>query len=606
MLNGSDDGGPVVHPYSVGTLADFMVEASARANGDEDNLFVRQKHHLAYLEEYLRTLACATIIVERGYVDRDFLEDFSAYHVRSFHPYGRLCTRLHFLNRPLTQEQLDAAMLRDEGVSLQSLLQTPYLGFIVLRPLPLTVIGRTCLKPYPPKRGVTRVYPTTYRQEVDLYGIQLTIESVAFQEQDRDVAACATSALWSVLQCTGRKFQHSIPSPVAITGTAAATGGYDERMLPAVAGLTIRQIADTLRYVGLEPHLIPLEVHKVDDESYGGQPRTREDGSRRGGEHPAHSATAAGSAADAQSSPPTEPTANDPAAAPHDECAAGNLGPIRSGSALAIDRTRVELKAAIAAYLGAGIPCLLLLRVTEHNGSEPERDVNHAVAVTGYRIGREAATGYGESNVRLEASRIDKIFVHDDQVGPFAKMEISADGSLQVSWPSEGKLCQTVARSHTLVVPLNHKIRVPFATVLRLTLEIAGKLEGSRERFPGYAAMVHDAPFTWNIRLSSLRDLRQEIAASALLREAKSRLLRSRMPKHIWRIVANIDGAAVLEILLDATDLVQGEMLVDVVVHADAAAKLVGTVFSQAGQGFDATPAHRRVRRELAKLRPAT
>ncbi|HEY0027401.1 MAG TPA: hypothetical protein VGC35_05985 [Allosphingosinicella sp.] len=36
----------------------------------------------------------------------------------------------------------------------------------------------------------------------------------------------------------------------------------------------------------------------------------------------------------------------------------------------------------------AGIPCLLLLPVTEATGREPELDVNHAVAVTGYRVGR--------------------------------------------------------------------------------------------------------------------------------------------------------------------------------------------------------------------------
>jgi len=566
---GARDGEPLIHDYSPQTLADLMAGASMHLDGD-DNQFVRRKHHLSFLQEYLRELGCASIIVEAGYVDRDFLEDFSAYHVRSFHEYRRFCTRLHFFNRRWTKKELQAVMLRKESTQA---LQTSYLGFVVLRPLPVTVVGRTCLKTYSSQatRG-TRYFPTVYRQEVDLYGIRLHVDSVAFQEQDKDVAACATSALWSVLQCTGRKFQHAIPSPVAITGTAAATGGYDERMLPAVAGLTIRQIADALRYVGLEPHLIPLEVHKEEGELDDREPSDTgivedQDGSEQRGD--------------------ARPTRQ------------------QTGTAAAIERTRLEFKAAIAAYLRAGIPCLLLMRVIESSGKEPERHVNHAVAVTGYRVGRDEATGYGESGVRLEASRIDKIFVHDDQVGPFAKMQFAEDGTLQVSWPIQnGSLGQTLARSHTLVVPLNHKIRVPFATVLRLTLEIGRRLDGTREKFPAFKTFVGDEPVSWDIRLSSLRELRDDLVRSDLADEVKETLLKKRMPKHLWRILATVRGGAVLELLLDATDLVQGEMLVDIVVYAPNAAPLFGVVFAQVGQGFDSSPAHRKIRRELMKFAP--
>lgn len=569
--DGARDGEPLIHDYSPKTLADLMVGASMLLDGD-DNEFVRRKHHLSFLQEYLQKLVCTSIIVEPGYVDRDFLEDFSAYHVRSFHEYQRFCTRLHFFNRRWTREELKAVMLRKDAPQA---LQTSYLGFVVLRPLPVTVVGRTCLKTYSSQasRGI-RYFPTVYRQEVDLYGIRLHVESVAFQEQDKDVAACATSALWSVLQCTGRKFQHAIPSPVAITGTAAATGGYDERMLPAVAGLTIRQIADALRYVGLEPHLIPLEVHKEE-----GEPDHLE-------------RTDTGMVAD-------------PAADGSEQRGDATPPGHQTGTTAEIERTRLEFKAAIAAYLRGGIPCLLLMRVIESSGKEPERHVNHAVAVTGYRVGRGEATGYGESGVRLEASRIDKIFVHDDQVGPFAKMQFAEDGTLQVSWPTEnGSLGQTLARSHTLVVPLNHKIRVPFATVLRLTLEIGRRLDGTREKFPAFKTLVGDEPVNWDIRLSSLRELRDDLVRSDLADEFKEALLKKRMPKHLWRIVATVRGGAVLELLLDATDLVQGEMLVDIVVYAPNAAPLFGVVFAQVGRGFDSSPAHRRIRRELMKFAP--
>jgi len=533
----------IVREYSAEALADLLVEASVRGTEQTDNRFVRRKPHLRYLQEYLGSLSCASIVVEHNYIDRDFLEDFAAYHVRSFHPYQRYCTRLHFFSKPWTQSNLEAAILRVDGGATPQALQATYLGFAVLRPLPLTVLGRTCLKTYPQKRGYERRYPTTYRQHVDLYGIPLSIDTVAFQEQDRDVAACATSALWSVLQCTGRSFQHAIPSPVAITATAGATGEYDERMLPAVAGLTIRQIANALRYVGLEPHLIPLEAHSEEKSDTGAE-----------------------------------------AVAPDAR----------------IIRTRLEMKIAIAAYLRAGIPCLLLVRVTESGGVQPDRQANHAVAVTGYRYAHGPTAEYGESRVRFDASRMDKLFVHDDQVGPFARMRFADDGGLTISWPDQGAHRELRARSHTLLVPLNHKIRIPFGTVLSLTLSIARQLDAALQGIEGDG---FDGPITWDVQLSRLDQFRNEIARGALPDDERLRLLARPLPKYIWRISALVNQAKLLELILDATDLMQGDLLVDVVVHDDRARTPFGLLFTNVGVTFDETPAHRRVRQTIAALR---
>lgn len=57
---------------------------------------IRDKHHIDYLDGFLSRLSCKTIVVEAPYVDRDFLDDFAAYHVRAFQAYQRFCVRLHF------------------------------------------------------------------------------------------------------------------------------------------------------------------------------------------------------------------------------------------------------------------------------------------------------------------------------------------------------------------------------------------------------------------------------------------------------------------------------------------------------------------------------
>src|SRR5262249_8672092 len=114
------------------------------------------------------------------------------------------------------------------------------------------VIGRTCLVTYGTK-GRERSFPTTREYPVHIFGIELRVNSVPFQEQDTDVAACATSALWSVFNATGYHFLHHIPSPAEITKAAAASQRLISRTLPAGDGLSAEQIADAIRSVGLEP-----------------------------------------------------------------------------------------------------------------------------------------------------------------------------------------------------------------------------------------------------------------------------------------------------------------------------------------------------------------
>lgn len=518
------------------------------------NPFVADKRQVAFLLRYLARLDVTRIVVEPEYVDKDFLEDFAAYHVRSFHNYARLCTRLHFFAGDVDAARIRATMLDPKSAEA---LNEDYRGFVVVRPLPDTIIGRTCLRTYPQKRGVTRVYPTLYTQPVNLFGIALDVETVAFQEQDRDVAACATSALWSVLQKTGRLFQHAIPSPVQITGTAAATGGYDERMLPAIAGLTIRQIADTLRFVGLEPHLLPLEVH-------------------------------------------AEETALHFEGVKAADAAARDAKRRREQAQDEIARSRMKLLMATSAYLSAGIPCMLLVRVIETCDGELDRVANHAVALTGYRIGGGDAQDYGATGLRFRASRIDRLFVHDDHVGPFAAMDLKPAGVLEIAWPNGRGTTPLRARSHTLVVPLNHKIRIPFSAILELAVAIAG-LAASR-RIAGIYEEMGGRPFEWDIALSPLNDLRGTIATGPLAEDRRVELLTTPMPRYAWRIAA-VDGERrLVEILLDATDLVQGEMLIDVLVNDQAAGQMLGAVFATAGEEFDLSPAHRRIRLALSGL----
>jgi hypothetical protein len=220
---------------------------------------VQSDRHATYLFEYLNSadVAAATMIVEPEYVDRDYLEDYAAFYVTCFYKYDRFCTRIHFFNEAISRERF-RKIVRGQvsGPSLKRF-QEAYLGFIVVRPLPDAMIGRTQVKTYGDD-GKRRHYTATRKYEVHLAGIPLSVESMAFQEQDRAVAACATVALWSCFQKTAQLFGTAAPRPPVITADATSSL-YLRRALPS-NGLTTEQICGAIRQNGLDPEVFPQQA----------------------------------------------------------------------------------------------------------------------------------------------------------------------------------------------------------------------------------------------------------------------------------------------------------------------------------------------------------
>lgn len=203
-----------------------------------------------YWDQYLSAMGIRTIVAESDYVDHDYLEDFSAYYVKCFTPYRRICRRLHFFTASFDQKGLEDH-LEGHGSVSSGALESSYAGFMVVRPLPNSVIGRTCLAHYG-SDGSRRHFPTSLPYEARLFGHSLNVDTVPFQEQDQVTAACATSALWSALHVTGRRFQHHVPTPVEITRSATQHMPLRSRAFPNTDGLTIEQMAHAIRAVGLE------------------------------------------------------------------------------------------------------------------------------------------------------------------------------------------------------------------------------------------------------------------------------------------------------------------------------------------------------------------
>ncbi|MEK7793860.1 MAG: hypothetical protein AAB353_04990, partial [Candidatus Hydrogenedentota bacterium] len=144
----------------------------------------KKKAHRTFFSEYFGStgVSAKTVVCEPEYMDKDFLEDYASYYVRCFNKYNKFCARVHFFNRAFSQAEFED-VLSHQSVSLsEQELQDSYLGFVVLKRLPVHVLGRTCLKTY--EETGERHYPIQRNYDVNLYGLNLRVRTLAFQEQD--------------------------------------------------------------------------------------------------------------------------------------------------------------------------------------------------------------------------------------------------------------------------------------------------------------------------------------------------------------------------------------------------------------------------------------
>ena len=228
--------------------------AAALANDFITPSEVQSRPRTQYLFGYLATIGARSIIVEEKYTDGDYLSDYASYYDSCFEDYPRLCKRLHFFSASFDAAAFDRA-LRHNDPSAVKLLQKSYLGFVVARPLPDAIIGRTVLRTY--DQVGRRHYPVIRKYRPVLAGIELSVKSLAFQEQDRVTAACATVALWSSFHMTSRIFDGTRrPRPSGITAMANTVGAAT-RAIPS-HGLNLLQMSEAIRAAHLETEFVQV------------------------------------------------------------------------------------------------------------------------------------------------------------------------------------------------------------------------------------------------------------------------------------------------------------------------------------------------------------
>lgn len=244
-------------PYSVDEYdPDIIISIIRYGTGWDNRGEISKKKQLQYLFRYLKDpqIDAKTTVFESEYIERHYLEDYAEYYVRCFNQHPRRCSRIHFFSNQFTEDQF-TSVLQNESNVFRKLLSENYLGYIVIRPIPNTFLAKTCIKPYrtlAATESATVYKVITKPNPVSLFGIPLTAEAIAIQEQDKVVAACATSALWVYLAASKHLSDNHLPSLSAITKSAIPDDSDGSRTFPN-KGLNPEQISKSLKCFKLEP-----------------------------------------------------------------------------------------------------------------------------------------------------------------------------------------------------------------------------------------------------------------------------------------------------------------------------------------------------------------
>lgn len=189
-------------------------------------------------------LGTKTVVVEKEYVDSDFLDEFRVHYSRHFRDYERFCIRIHFFAHSFTKGNLPYL----------NLFKQDYLGLSIVRPTLSFCTGRTILRS--PKHDGDSTYTLCKADfEANLSGNVLPISGMPFIQQDTNVGVCAQATLWMASLYMHQKYALARfrPSEITAAATRYLTIG------PIRRGLATEQVLGALREMGYTPALF---VHR--------------------------------------------------------------------------------------------------------------------------------------------------------------------------------------------------------------------------------------------------------------------------------------------------------------------------------------------------------
>jgi len=251
-----------VHEFSPEAFID-LVCGDALLRGDP------VPDQVTYLARYADMLQVQTLVREKHYMDRHYVDEYAFYYSRMLSPPTNAVERIHLFAKKFSDDTFTDLLEKslrsaeDRRAVEEDLMASPdspherrgYLGYVSVRPLPSVPIGRTIVARLKDELLPRDIWAVN-SHAVHLTNLRLHVEGLAFQQQDAAVGACATAALWSALVRIARLDGMRAPTPAEISEAATRSARSPVRpVLSASTGLTVQQLCEATRAFGFSPEV---------------------------------------------------------------------------------------------------------------------------------------------------------------------------------------------------------------------------------------------------------------------------------------------------------------------------------------------------------------
>lgn len=233
-----DDSAGAVYDVTVPGAWDELVDFYAGPEGSRP---------LRRIVAIAREHGVRSVVVEQRHLDPDWRSEHGAFHGQLFRRRPSVCHRWHLFTDAVPED-------------LSGLRQEAYRGYVVLRPLPSTPVGRAMVAP---PRGLEDAIRCEATERVSLFGTPLWITAMPFLSQDAEYLRCAHATLWMVLRHA--HLAHGLPRRLTAEVHDAALGGVIVgRQVPS-EGLSVQQMLAGATRLGLSPGLMHLPTTPDED-----------------------------------------------------------------------------------------------------------------------------------------------------------------------------------------------------------------------------------------------------------------------------------------------------------------------------------------------------
>ena len=142
------------------------------------------------------------VLVEHGYVDKDYRSTFYNFYAKKGRRYRADCVRLHFFDGSVSYDESRLEIVSNDFVPADH-----YFGYVVIRPTIVATLGRSVLSPNI-RRGA-RGGAIQSIHYVNVLGYRLPVWGFPSMSQHIDIAVCAHVSCWAILRYYSETFaQH--------------------------------------------------------------------------------------------------------------------------------------------------------------------------------------------------------------------------------------------------------------------------------------------------------------------------------------------------------------------------------------------------------------